>query len=168
MGTIKMSLSVYLKNISSNVLKTHTQVIGQIRDANSPQLLQVIALLCDLSKEIANGLISPQMEWKFKYNCSMVLMRFFNMIQQVSIACPELFDNLMQNVAELVQHSLSETGSANQMIGTIQLCECVINTLDSNRLDSAFEALNGRLKFIADQQLTNFRQSQAELIALMQ
>jgi hypothetical protein len=81
------------------------------------------------------------------------------------MSCPAIFDDLITSISEMVQGALNNTESINQMIGTIQLCECVLLGLDANRLDQAFEKINSKLKFIADKYYEFFRNSQAELLA---
>ena len=35
------------------------------------------------------------------------------MVQQISLSCPQLFDNLMSNVAGLIEHAISTFESTN-------------------------------------------------------
>jgi hypothetical protein len=43
------------------------------------------------------------------------------------------------------------------MTGAIHLTECIILSIDRNRLEVAFDKLSANLKFIADAFLSNFR-----------
>lgn len=102
-------------------------------------------------------MVAPDMEAKYKYNLSMVLMRYLAFIQQLSMSRPEVFDNLIQICADLITQALPNQNSVNSMTGAIHLTECIITSIDRNRLDVAFDKLSANLKFIADAYLNNFR-----------
>ena len=58
-------------------------------------IAQVLEAMATLSQEYAIAMVAPDMEAKYKYNLSMVLMRYLAFIQQLSMSRPEVFDNLI-------------------------------------------------------------------------
>ena len=101
-----MSLSIYTKNISANLLKAQTGILGQVRDPNAAELTQVQMTMAQMTSFIAHGCLSPNLESRYKFNLSLVVTRYLAMIAQVSFQGSDIYDNLLKEILALVEKAL--------------------------------------------------------------
>jgi len=108
---IRMSLSVYLKNVCNNWLRSLTTKIAEHKD-DKTKVSEVNQVITNLALSLSQVFVAPNLESKYKYNLSKILMGYFKIVKKLSESQKlsknqRVFDDLMTSVVELIEHAIT-------------------------------------------------------------
>ena len=98
----------------------------------------------------------------------MVVTRYLGMIGTLAIHFTAVYDGLLSEIFALVETAMRETASESTVIGAVMLVESMLSVLDVNRLQSAFDQLNAKLRDVATFFLAKYTETQGQLLAAVE